>query len=238
MDKKSFYKKLKQESEKLNINISENKANLLYTYMKELIDWNKKINLTSIIDEDEIIIKHFIDSLTVLKYTQNKNNLIDIGTGAGFPGIPLAIMNDKLNVMLLDSLNKRIIFLNYIIEKIGLKNVKAIHGRAEDIAKIKNYREKYDIVVSRAVAELNILLEYMLPFNSLNGTCICMKGANIDEIEAAKNALIKLGGKINTIEKISLNYNKINRNLIIINKIKNTPNIYPRKAGTPRKSPL
>ena len=192
----------------INIEINENKIDMFYLYMQELLEWNKKINLTAIEDENEIILKHFIDSLTVQKYIKNAQNIIDIGTGAGFPGIPLAIVNEKSNIVLLDSLNKRINFLNNVIQKLELSNVKAIHGRAEDLAKIVQHREKYDIVISRAVAPFNVLLEYMLPFNKVNSYTIAMKGSNIEEVDISNNALKKLGGKIEKIEKINLLINK------------------------------
>ena len=206
--------------------------------MQELLEWNKKINLTAIEDENEIILKHFIDSLTVQKYIKNAQNIIDIGTGAGFPGIPLAIVNEKSNIVLLDSLNKRINFLNNVIQKLELSNVKAIHGRAEDLAKIVQHREKYDIVISRAVAPFNVLLEYMLPFNKVNSYTIAMKGSNIEEVDISNNALKKLGGKIEKIEKINLPNTDIKRNIIIVRKIEETPKKFPRKAGIPKKEPL
>lgn len=154
MEKIVFKKKMNELLSEINIEINENKIDMFYLYMQELLEWNKKINLTAIEDENEIILKHFIDSLTVQKYIKNAQNIIDIGTGAGFPGIPLAIVNEKSNIVLLDSLNKRINFLNNVIQKLELSNVKAIHGRAEDLAKIVQHREKYDIVISRAVAPL------------------------------------------------------------------------------------
>ena len=206
--------------------------------MQELLEWNKKINLTAIEDENEIILKHFIDSLTVQKYIKNAQNIIDIGTGAGFPGIPLAIVNEKSNIVLLDSLNKRINFLNNVIQKLELSNVKAIHGRAEDLAKIVQHREKYDIVISRAVAPFNVLLEYMLPFNKVNSYTIAMKGSNIEEVDISNNALKKLGGKIEKIEKINLPNTDIKRNIIIVRKIEETSKKFPRKAGIPKKEPL
>ena len=158
MEKIVFKKKMNELLSEINIEINENKIDMFYLYMQELLEWNKKINLTAIEDENEIILKHFIDSLTVQKYIKNAQNIIDIGTGAGFPGIPLAIVNEKSNIVLLDSLNKRINFLNNVIQKLELSNVKAIHGRAEDLAKIVQHREKYDIVISRAVAPFNVLL--------------------------------------------------------------------------------
>ena len=202
MEKIVFKKKMNELLSEINIEINENKIDMFYLYMQELLEWNKKINLTAIEDENEIILKHFIDSLTVQKYIKNAQNIIDIGTGAGFPGIPLAIVNEKSNIVLLDSLNKRINFLNNVIQKLELSNVKAIHGRAEDLAKIVQHREKYDIVISRAVAPFNVLLEYMLPFNKVNSYTIAMKGSNIEEVDISNNALKKLGGKIEKIEKI------------------------------------
>lgn len=238
MVKEEFYIKMKNLSGNINIKITENQIEKFYIYMNTLLEWNKKINLTAIEDEDEIILKHFIDSLTIQKYIKNAKSLIDIGTGAGFPGIPIAILNNNINITLLDSLNKRINFLNIIINKLELNNVITIHGRAEDIAKLKMHREKYDIVTSRAVAPFNILLEYMLPFNKVNGKIISMKGSNIEEIENSSKALNELGGKINNIEKIFLPNTEIQRNIIIVDKVKETPNKYPRKAGIPKKEPL
>ena len=219
--------------------INENKIDMFYLYMQELLEWNKKINLTAIEDENEIILKHFIDSLTVQKYIKNAQNIIDIGTGAGFPGIPLAIVNEKSNIVLLDSLNKRINFLNNVIQKLELSNVKAIHGRAEDLAKIVQHREKYDIVISRAVAPFNVLLEYMLPLVKVGGKCICMKGSNIDEeVQQAQQSLKILGGKISKVDTIMLPKSDISRNIIIVEKVEKTPAKYPRKAGIPVKEPI
>ncbi len=238
MEKIVFKKKMNELLSEINIEINENKIDMFYLYMQELLEWNKKINLTAIEDENEIILKHFIDSLTVQKYIKNAQNIIDIGTGAGFPGIPLAIVNEKSNIVLLDSLNKRINFLNNVIQKLELSNVKAIHGRAEDLAKIVQHREKYDIVISRAVAPFNVLLEYMLPFNKVNSYTIAMKGSNIEEVDISNNALKKLGGKIEKIEKINLPNTDIKRNIIIVRKIEETSKKFPRKAGIPKKEPL
>ena len=238
MEKIVFKKKMNELLSEINIEINENKIDMFYLYMQELLEWNKKINLTAIEDENEIILKHFIDSLTVQKYIKNAQNIIVIGTGAGFPGIPLAIVNEKSNIVLLDSLNKRINFLNNVIQKLELSNVKAIHGRAEDLAKIVQHREKYDIVISRAVAPFNVLLEYMLPFNKVNSYTIAMKGSNIEEVDISNNALKKLGGKIEKIEKINLPNTDIKRNIIIVRKIEETPKKFPRKAGIPKKEPL
>ena len=148
---------------KINIKLNDKQYEKFFIYMQEIIEWNKNINLTAITEEKDIIQKHFVDSLTILKYTNNNDKIIDVGTGAGFPGIPLKISNETLNITLLDSLNKRILFLNNIIEKIELKNIKTIHSRVEDSATDMQYREQYDIATSRAVAQLNVLLEYLLP---------------------------------------------------------------------------
>ena len=238
MIKEDFFEKMRNLANNINIQITDSQIEKFYIYMYRILEWNKKINLTAIEDENEIILKHFIDSLTIQKYIEGCKNMIEIGTGAGFPGIPIAIMNDKINITLLDSLNKRINFLNDIIQELKLNNVVAIHGRAEDIAKLNTFREKYDVVTSRAVAQLNILLEYMLPFNKLNGKTISMKGSNIEEIKDATNALNELGGKIQVVENIVLPNTNIQRNIIIVEKIKETSKKYPRKAGVPKKEPL
>ena len=164
--------------------------------------------------------------------------MIDVGTGAGFPGIPLSIVKENTDIVLLDSLNKRINFLEEVKENFKLENITTIHGRAEEFGKNKNEREKYDIATSRAVAPLNILLEYLLPLVKVGGKAICMKGSNIEEIENAKNALEILGGQIEKIEEITLPNSDIKRNIIIVKKVKNTPSKYPRKPGTPSKEPI
>ena len=224
---------------KINIKLNDKQYEKFFIYMQEIIEWNKNINLTAITEEKDIIQKHFVDSLTILKYTNNNDKIIDVGTGAGFPGIPLKISNETLNITLLDSLNKRILFLNNIIEKIELKNIKTIHSRVEDSATDMQYREQYDIATSRAVAQLNVLLEYLLPLVKIGGKCICMKGGNIEEeLNASKNALNILGGRISKIDTFELPNSDIKRNIIIVEKIKNTPKNYPRKAGIPSKKPL
>lgn len=238
MEKVEFCGKIKDMVSKINIKITDEQSEKFYLYMKELLIWNEKINLTAIKDEDEILIKHFVDSVTIIKYMKDVKNIIDIGTGAGFPGIPIAILKGDIKITLLDSLNKRIVFLNNIIEKLKLKNVEVIHGRAEDFAKLEKYREKYDIVTSRAVAPLNILIEYMLPFSKVNGESICMKGSNIEEVKQSHRALNELGGKIQSIDTIYLPDTDIERNIIIVKKIKSTHKKYPRKAGMPKKEPL
>ncbi len=221
-----------------NIDLSENQYKQFYDYMNLLIEWNQKINLTAIIDPEEIIRKHFVDSLTILPYIEKNQKIIDIGTGAGFPGIPLKIVRPETNFTLLDSLNKRILFLEEIIKELNLEKIEAIHGRAEEYININNKREKYDIAVSRAVAELPTLLEYLLAYVKVGGKCICMKGPKaMEEIEKSKKAIDVLGGKIEKIENIQIN-GGLDRNIIIIKKIKNTPEKYPRKAGKPSKEPI
>ena len=238
MEFEQFKDLLKEELKNLSIDISDIQAEQFYTYMDLLVAWNKKINLTAITEANEIIIKHFIDSLIISKYLQEGKNVMDIGTGAGFPGIPLKIINKDIHIDLVDSLNKRITFLNEVIIKLELKNINAIHSRAEDLARIVKYREKYDIVVSRAVARLNILLEYMMPFVKVGGVCICMKGSNIEDLEESKKAIDILGGKIEKVEEINLPNTDIKRHNIIIKKVKNISNEYPRKAGIPSKNPI
>lgn len=230
-----FIGKLKE----FNIEINEEQIKSFEKYMNLLLEWNEKINLTAITQPDEVKLKHFVDSLTVLKYINDDDKVIDIGTGAGFPGIPLKIMKENTKITLLDSLNKRINFLNIVIETLNLRNIQAIHGRAEEIARNKLYREKYDVAVSRAVANLSTLTEYMLPFVKVGGKCICMKGANVnEELERAQNAIKELGGEIERVDNFHLSDNDNERNIIIIRKVKETNPKYPRKAGTPSKEPL
>lgn len=208
-------------------------------YMELLREWNEKINLTAITDEEGILVKHFFDSCSISEFVDNNSKIIDVGTGAGFPGLPLKIVNDTLNLTLVDSLNKRINFLNEVKDKLGLKNVETVHGRAEDIGIDNKYREKYDFAVSRAVAELRILVEYLLPLVKVGGKVIAMKGPNIDEeVENAKKAVKLLGGEIERIESFRLGNTDNERTVIIIKKIKNTELKYPRKPGIPRKNPL
>lgn len=228
-----------QRLKDFNIKINDEQIKKFMNYMNLLLEWNEKINLTAITQPDEVKLKHFVDSLTVLKYINDDDKVIDIGTGAGFPGIPLKIMKGNTKITLLDSLNKRINFLNIVIETLNLRNIQAIHGRAEEIARNKLYREKYDVTVSRAVANLSTLSEYMLPFVKVGGKCICMKGANVnEEIEKAKNAIKELGGEIERVDNFYLSDNDNERNIIIIRKVKETSSKYPRKAGMPSKEPL
>lgn len=221
----------------IDLSIEQSKQFEMYSDL--LVEWNEKVNLTAITEKDEIILKHFIDSLTIAKYVDNNAKLIDVGTGAGFPGIPMKIYFKDLSVTLLDSLNKRIFFLQDVIEKLKLKNINAIHSRAEDLAIDSKYREKYDIATARAVSNLSTLLEYLMPYVKVGGKCICMKGPNVsEELKAAKNALKELGGEIEVVDNFKLPNSDLERNLIIIKKVKSTNKKYPRKSGIPAKSPL
>ncbi len=238
MEINEFSEDLIRKASILGINISKEQANLYYRYMNLLIDWNEKINLTAITEPHEIIIKHFIDSITSLKYIPKNSKVLDIGTGAGFPGIPLKILDDNKYV-LVDSLNKRINFLNEVVKELSLENVELVHARAEEFARDKKRREKFNVVLARAVASLNVLLEYMLPMLEIGGICICMKGPQVEEeLKNADKALNILGGKIEKVDTLILPETNIERNIIVIKKVKNTPNTYPRKAGTPNKNPL
>lgn len=234
-----FKNKMINLAKQISIDLTEKQVIDFYEYMNLLLEWNEKINLTAITEMDDVILKHFIDSITILKNLKENDSIIDVGTGAGFPGIPVAIMNSNINSTLLDSLNKRIMFLDEVCKKLELKNIKTIHGRAEDFGQDNKTREKYDIAVSRAVANLATLSEYLLPFVKVGGICICMKGPDAEkEIEDAKFAIKELGGKIEKIDNFILPDSDIERNIIIIRKIKGTPKKYPRKAGTPSKTPL
>ncbi len=221
-----------------NIEVNDIQLEKFYKYMIGIIEWNKKINVTSITDEKMFIVKHFIDSLTVNQYLEGKESIIDIGTGAGFPGIPLKIVNEDKRFVLIDSINKKLNVIRNINEDIKLKNLEIIHSRAEDLANKSEYREMFDIATTRAVSNFSTILEYMLPFVKVGGLAICMKGPNYEkELSDGKRAIDLLGGKLEKIESINIE-NKLERNLIIIKKIKNTPSKYPRGKGKPLKEPI
>lgn len=225
----------------LGIGLVEDEVYNFSLYKELLKEWNQKINITSITDDVEIDIKHFIDSLTPFNTNLFKKDIkiIDIGTGGGFPGIPLKIVNKDMEVVLLDSLNKRINFLNEVIKRLKLKNIVAIHGRAEELGRNINHREKYDIAISRAVASLNTLSEYSIPFVKVGGYFISMKGPDVDgELKDAERGIKILGGKVKDVKKINLPLSDITHSLIIIEKIKETPTKYPRGGGKPKKNPL
>lgn len=230
-----------KDLEELNIKLEKRQICQFLKYYELLVEWNSFMNLTAITDYDEVIKKHFIDSLSLIKAIDlsKKYSVIDIGTGAGFPGIPLKIAFPNLKITLLDSLNKRIKFLNEVIDKLELEDITAIHGRAEDFAKDKNYRQAYDLCVSRAVANLSTLSEYCLPYVKTGGKFISYKSEKItDEMNSAKNAIKILGGNIDSQVEFNLPDSDIYRNLFIIDKVKDTPMKYPRKAGLPSKEPL
>ena len=228
----------KKKSLEIGIDLSRESIDKFFKYMEILKEWNKKINLTAITEKNEIILKHFIDSLTIFSFMNDNDKVIDIGTGAGFPGIPLKI-SKNINLTLLDSLKKRIIFLQNVIDELNLENVECIHGRTEDIARQKKYREVYDVATARAVARLNVLAEYCLPYVKINGAFICMKGPDVyDEIAEANKSIEILGGEIDKIDELTLPGTDIKRTIVVIKKVKKSPVIYPRKAGKPSKDPI
>ena len=239
MKMEEFKREFEKYLEKMSISLNKEQYDQFYAYMLLLIEWNEKINLTAITEPQEIILKHFVDSLTIAKYIEEGKTIIDMGTGAGFPGIPLKIYRNDVKVVLADSLNKRIKFLNEVIEKLQLKNIETIHCRAEELGKNKEYREKFDYATSRAVANLSTLSEYLLPFVKLNGSGIFMKTMEIDEeLENAKKAIKILGGRIEKVDKFEIPGSDLGRSIIIVKKEKQIPSKYPRKPGTPAKEPL
>ena len=239
MKMEEFKREFEKYLEKMSISLNKEQYDQFYAYMVLLIEWNEKINLTAITEPQEIILKHFVDSLTIAKYIEEGKTIIDMGTGAGFPGIPLKIYRNDVKVVLADSLNKRIKFLNEVIEKLQLKNIETIHCRAEELGKNKEYREKFDYATSRAVANLSTLSEYLLPFVKLNGSGIFMKTMEIDEeLENAKKAIKIIGGRIEKVNKFEIPESDLGRSIIIVKKEKQTPSKYPRKPGTPAKEPL
>jgi 16S rRNA (guanine527-N7)-methyltransferase len=230
---------LTAEAEKCQISLSDLQASQFLDYYDLLVETNKVMNLTTITDFPDVVRKHFMDSLSVQNVINvNKaDSLIDVGTGAGFPGVPIKIMYPHLKVTLVDSLGKRVRFLEQVVEKLNLENVNCIHSRAEDLARNRAYREKYDLCVSRAVANLAVLAEYDLPFVKKGGYFVSYKSADSEEeIEKAKRAIHILGGKIEKVDTFEL-YD-MGRSIVKIKKIKQTPGVYPRKAGTPSKKPL
>lgn len=225
----------------LNIQINEIQKKQFDTFYSMLVEWNKVMNLTGITEYEEVIEKHFVDSLSIVNIfdLSEVNTLIDVGTGAGFPGIPLKIAFPHLKITLLDSLNKRIHFLDSVIDELKLDGIYTIHGRAEDFAKKDDYRERYDLCVSRAVANLSTLSEYCLPYIRVGGMFISYKSGDVDdEVLESKKAISILGGKLDNVVKFQLPGTDINRSFIKIEKIKNTGKKYPRKAGLPSKEPL
>ena len=223
-----------------NFEIDDNKISQLDKYYEMLIEKNKVMNLTAITEFDEVLVKHFVDSLSICTIIPDDvKSVCDLGTGAGFPGIPMAIAYPDLQFTLIDSLNKRIKFLQEVVDALGLTNVTLVHGRAEEAGRNKLYREQYDLVVSRAVANISTLSEYCLPLVKVGGYFISFKSGDIeDEIKQSGKAISKLGGKLQKPVLFNLPDTNISRSFLVIDKEKSTPKTYPRKAGTPSKEPL
>lgn len=232
---------LTEKVKELSIVLNDKQIQQFEQYYNILVEWNKVMNLTAITEYEEVVEKHFLDSLTIVNaiHVEKIETLIDVGTGAGFPGIPLKIAFPHLKVTLLDSLNKRIKFLNEVINLLELNDIKAIHGRAEDYAKQAEYREQYDICVSRAVANLATLSEYCLPYVKVDGLFVPYKSGEIDEeLKSSEKAVSILGGKVEEVVKFQLPGTDIGRSFVKIHKIKETKKKYPRKAGMATKEPL
>lgn len=239
MKPEEFYQALAAKK----IDLNENQKKQFEIYFHELVETNKVMNLTSITEEDQVYLKHFYDSLILdfvdEKLLTEKLTLCDVGSGAGFPSIPLKIVNPNLKITIVDSLNKRIKFLDGLVNKLGLDNVTLVHGRAEEVGKNKLYREKFDVVTARAVAALNVLNELCLPLVRVNGTFIAMKSEKAtEELDNATYSVQVLGGKVTDQKSFELPNDEGIRNFIFIDKVKDTPNKYPRKPGTPSKKPL
>lgn len=233
--------KLKYFFEEMNIAWNNDKAAKYEKYMDNILELNKSINLTTITERDEFILKHYVDSITCANSEEflEANSIIDVGTGGGFPGVPLAIAFPEKKFTLIDSLNKRVRIINDLCSKLGIKNVKAIHGRAEELGRQNNFRESFDLCISRAVANMSTLSEYCLPFVKIGGTFIAYKGPNCrEEIENAELAMEKLGGEVYGVFYNEIEGFEFDHVLVYIEKIKSTPKKFPRKAGTPAKEPL
>lgn len=231
------------ELSKHNFELSDKQKQQFKLYFKYLIEVNEHVNLTRITEENEVYLKHFFDSVTPLftfgEVFKDSATLCDVGAGAGFPSIPLKILNPTLKVTIVDSLAKRLTFLKNLIEKLGLTDVELVHGRAEDVGQNKLYREKFDLVTARAVARMSVLSEYCLPLVKKGGYFIALKGPKAeDELDDGQKALEVLGGKLVKEEELTLPHSKEERTLILVKKIKQTPKKYPRQAGTPRRKPI
>lgn len=241
MENEKLKNKFEHQLEQLGITVSDRQREQFQKYYEMLVKWNEVMNLTAITEYDEVNEKHFVDSLAIVKgLDMNEvDYMIDIGTGAGFPGIPLKIIYPHLKVTLLDSLNKRVKFLDEVLRTLELENVKTLHGRAEDYSREEEYREKYDLCVSRAVSNLSVLSEYCIPYVKIGKMFVSYKSVNVDEeVEQSLNAIQILGGKLIKIDKIKLPDSDISRAFVYIEKVKSTSKKYPRKAGVPAKEPL
>jgi 16S rRNA (guanine527-N7)-methyltransferase len=230
---------LREGASRFSAVLEDRQLEMFFRYMELLKEWNEKMNLTAIEENRDVIVKHFIDSLSIIPWLGRKEgSLIDIGTGAGFPGIPVKIAVEGIKVTLLDSLEKRVKFLNEVIKELKLTGITAVHSRAEDFGAAADSREKFDFATARAVANLPVLLEYCLPFVRRGGVFIAMKGSSIEEVENSKKALDVLGGRLTEVNELTLPSSDIKRNIIIVRKFRQTPTKYPRKAGKPLKDPL
>lgn len=234
-------KLLTDKLQAIGITLSEKQESQFLQYYEMLIEKNKVMNLTAITEFDEVVDKHFIDSLALVQAIDLTRPLsvLDLGTGAGFPGIPLKIVFPNLTITLMDSLNKRILFLQDVIDALGLTGITAVHGRAEEAARNKSYREQYDLCVSRAVANIATLSEYCLPFVKVGGQFVSYKSSSIEEeLVQGQKSISLLGGKVADVYKLTLPDTDLKRSFVLIDKVKKTPKIYPRKAGTPAKEPI
>ena len=224
---------LREKAEKSGITLTEEQIEKLRIYYELLVEWNEKMNLTALTEPDDVALKHFCDSILLLSYADVKegSSLIDVGTGAGFPSVPIKIVRPDIKLCLLDSLNKRLIFLQEVVDKLSLKNVKIVHARAEDGARKADLREKFDYSTSRAVAQLNVLSEYCLPYVKVGGSFLAMKGKySEEEIDNAKSAIKTLGGKIEKVDTYNL-IDTSERTIINIRKVSNTDKRYPRTSA-------
>ncbi len=234
-----FFKLLEEGAQMLGVDICQDMILAFKRHMQLMLEWNTRMNLTSITEEREIIIKHFLDSLSIVPLLPaGKIKMADVGTGAGFPGIPSKIARPDIRLTLIDSVRKKTDFLSEIISVLGMEAADAIHSRAEDLGADTEYRERFDVCTARAVAPLNILLEYTLPLVKKGGRALMMKGRDTGEIRGAKKALVLLGGEISSVKTFNLPFSDIKRSIIIVKKFRQTPTEYPRKAGKPSKLPL
>lgn len=236
-----FWDLMREAAKDVEIDLTEEQYNQFIKYMRLVQEWNEKINLTAITEDEEVIKKHFIDCMKAFKSSAIKNakTVIDVGTGAGFPGMPIAILNPNCKVTLLDSLNKRINFLNTVVRELNLKNVTTIHSRAEDGARKAELREQFDVATSRAVANMAVLSEFCMPYVKKGGYFVALKGPAIDEeINDSGNAIKILGGKLRGIIEVEIEGTDLKHNIVEVEKVNNCPKTYPRKAGTVTKKPL
>lgn len=236
-----FFDLMKVAAKDVNLELTEVQYEQFIKYMRLVQEWNEKINLTAITEDEEFIKKHFIDCMKAFKSEaiRNAKTIIDVGTGAGFPGMPIAILHPTAKITLLDSLNKRINFLNLVVRELGLKNVTTIHSRAEDGARKPELREKFDVATSRAVANMAVLSEFCMPYVKKGGHFVALKGPSVDEeLENGANAIKILGGELKGIIEISIEETDLKHNIVEVKKIKECPKAYPRKAGTVNKKPL